>query len=52
MIGAVLLLVAVLARELGDLLFVDNWGAVEFSTWFPVRTSLNDVIEEGFMLGV
>ena len=52
MIGAVLLLVAALARELGDLLLVDNRGAVEFSTWFRVRTSLNDVIEDGFLLGV
>jgi hypothetical protein len=52
MIGGMLLLGAALARELGDLLLGDEQGAVEFSTLFPVRTSLNDVMEDGFLLGV
>jgi hypothetical protein len=42
--------VAALERELGDLLLGNDRGAVDFSTWFPVRTSLNDVIEIGLLV--
>ena len=42
---------AAFARELGDLLLGGNRGAVEFSAWFLVRTSLNAVNEGGLLVG-
>ncbi len=50
MIGGMTVAAAALARELGDLLLGGNWGAVKFSAWFLVSTSLNAVNEGGGLL--